>query len=360
MRPLGRAGRWAWGLCGLATAAALAVPGTRLIFSAGITPPTPPQAITRQAPRWITARILTRTVIVPQPVTSLNVQSYSPGLALIQVTEAPVTHVQVTERIAYVGTPPAVLQSMSGSRLSLANTACANANDSCSVSFAITVPPGVTVTAAGGPLLISGVSGANLDSDGGPVIATNIHGPLTVSTHGGPLQINGLSGPLSADTGGGQLIATRVTAATAVVTTGRGPAQLTFSAPPTSVTVSTRGGLAELSVPGGPYALTANSDGALQTIGIVTSSAAHRSITVSTGGGALVISSGPAPCPAAACASPGQIRGTQRRVDLIGPGLPPLSRNNLSLPFSLRALAARLTIAAGAAATGLPFFRTAK
>ena len=38
MRPVARAGRWAWGLCGLATAAALAVPGTRLIVSAGDPP----------------------------------------------------------------------------------------------------------------------------------------------------------------------------------------------------------------------------------------------------------------------------------------------------------------------------------
>jgi hypothetical protein len=294
MRPVARAGRWAWGLCGLATAAALAVPGTRLIFSAGITP-TPAKAITRQAPRSITARILTRTVTVSQPVTSLNVQGYAPGLGLIQVAEAPVTHVQITERIAYVGRPPAVVQSVSGGRLSLANTACANANDSCSVSLVITVPPGVTVTAAGGPLVVSGVSGANLDSGGAPVIATNIHGPLTVSTHGGPLQINGLTGPLRADTGGGQVVADRVTAATAVVTTGGGPVQIAFSAAPTAVTVSTGGGLAELSVPSGPYALTTNSDGATQTIGISTSSAAHRSITITTGGGPLIIGSGKIP-----------------------------------------------------------------
>ena len=253
------------------------------------------------------AQIQTRTVTVPQPVTSLNVQDYT---GLIQVTAAPVTHVQVTEMIADHGRPPAVAQSVSGGRLSLADPACAN--DSCSISFAVTVPPGVTVTAAGGPLFISGTSGANLDSGGAPVSAINIHGPLTVSTHGGPLQINGLTGPLRADTGGGQVVATRVTAATAVVTTGSGPAQIAFSAAPESVTVSTRGGLAEMSVPGGPYALTTNSDGAPQTIGIATSSAAPRSITITTGGGQLLISSG-------------EIPGTY--------GPPPPSSNKLPLPF---------------------------
>jgi hypothetical protein len=289
MRPVTRAGRWAWGLCGLATAAALAVPGTRLIVSAGIHSPAGTRSL-RQVPRQVMARIQTRTVTVPQPVTSLNVRGYA---GQIQVTAAPVTHVQVTETIAYFGRPPAVVQSVSGGHLFLADPACAN--DSCSVSFAVKVPPGVTVTAAGGPLFISGTSGANLDSGGAPVSATNIHGPLTVSTHGGPLQINGLTGPLRADTGSGPVIATRVSAATTMVTTGSGPVQITFSAAPKSVTVSTRGGLAELIVPGGPYALTTNSDGAPQTIAIATSSAAHRAITVTTGGGQLLISSGKIP-----------------------------------------------------------------
>jgi hypothetical protein len=337
MRPVGRAGRWAWGLCGLATAAALAVPGTRLIFSAGITPPPPARAIMRQPPQSVMVQIQTRTVIVPQPVTSLIVNGYGSasglrGLAArlqgfppgpIQVTAAPVTHVQVTETIVYYRTPPAVVQSVSGGRLFLADPACAN--DGCSVSFAVKVPPGVAVTAAGGPMYISGTSGASLDSDGLPVSVTNIHGPLTVSTHGGPLQINGLTGPLRADTGGGQLVATRVAAATAVVTTGSGAAQLAFSAAPTSVMVSTAGGLVELSVPGGPYALTANSDGALQTIGIATSSAARRSITITTGGGPLIINSGKIP------STYGPPPLGRNRPPLSWP--PSLGRNQLVSPF---------------------------
>ena len=219
MRPVTRAGRWAWGLCGLATAAALAVPGTRLIVSAGIhSPATAP----RQVPRQTMARIQTRTVTVPQLVTSLNVRGYA---GPIQVTAAPVTHVQVTETIAYFGTPPAVVQSVSGGRLLLADPACAN--DSCSVSFAVKVPLGVTVTASGGPLFISGTSGANLDSGGAPVSATKSTA-RSPSHPRGAVQINGLTGPLRADTGSGPVIATRVSAATAVVTTGSGPCRSRF------------------------------------------------------------------------------------------------------------------------------------
>jgi hypothetical protein len=314
MRPVTRASRWAWsrwawGLCGLATAAALAVPGTRLILSAGIHSSAP--TVSRHM-RQIVARVQTRSVAVPQPVTSLNVQSYA---GQVQVTAAPVTHVEVTETIAYFYRPPTVTQSVSRGRLLLADRQCAN--DTCSVSFAVKVPLGVTVsvTSASGGVTVSGTSGANVHSGRAPVIATNIHGPLTVSTNGGPLQINGLTGTLRADTAGGPLIATRVSSATAVVTTGSGPAQITFSAAPESVSVSTRGGLAQLIVPGGPYALTTNTGGALQTIAIATSSAAHRAINVTTGGGRLLISSGELP-----------------RIY----GRPPVIGHPLQAPFSVR------------------------
>jgi hypothetical protein len=238
----------------------------------------------------VRVEVQTRTVTVPQLVTSLNVQGYA---GLIQVTAAPVAHVEVTETIAYHGKPPTVVQSVSGGRLSLSDPACAD--DSCSVSFAVRVPPAVTVTAVGGPMLISGTSGANLDSYGAPVSATNIHGPLTVSTHGGMLQINGLTGPLNADTEGGTLVASRLRAATAEVTSAGGAVQMRFSAAPESVTVSTGGGPATLSVPGGPYALSSNTHGAPQIIGIATSSSASRTLNIVTDGGQLVIGSGDTP-----------------------------------------------------------------
>ena len=55
---------------------------------------------------------------MPQPVTSLVVQSYG---GQVQVTSGQVNRVQVTETIAYdqgTDSPPAVTQSVSGGRLS--------------------------------------------------------------------------------------------------------------------------------------------------------------------------------------------------------------------------------------------------
>jgi hypothetical protein len=55
------------------------------------------------------------------------------------------------------------------------------------------------------------------------------------------------------------------------------------------VTINSDGGSATLNVPGGPYSVTADSDGGSQTVDVLTAPDAHRSLTVSTGGGPLDI-----------------------------------------------------------------------
>ncbi len=303
MRAVATPGRWVWGLSGLITTAALVIPGTQLITSAG----------TRGDALYAHPQsVATRTVTVPQPVTSVAVQSYG---APVQVMAGPVRRVQITETFLYdsqaggssaepqsaepqsavakpggpLSGPPEVVQSVSGGHLSLSAPACALSD--CSVSFAMTVPPGLTVTAVtgGGPVTVSGTAGANLDSGGGPVHATKIGGPLTVSTEGGSLMLADVAGPLRADTGGGPLSAQGVASATATVITSGGDAWVAFSAAPDTVSVITDGGPATLTVPGGPYALTADTGGSPQLVAIATNPAARRSITVSTGGAPLQI-----------------------------------------------------------------------
>jgi hypothetical protein len=338
MRPVAAAGRgprgrWIWRLSGIVTVAVLAIPGARLITHVG----------TADAPVPLSV-VPTRTVTVRQPVTSLSVESYG---ALIQVTGGPVHSVQVTEAIAPFPAdagPPAVTESVSHGRLTLAAPSCANSG--CSVGFTVTVPEDVAVTAQsdGGPVTVSGVAAATIDSAGGLVRATairgpltvssesgpvrlsdvaaanvdsggglvgvaGVRGPLTVSTEDGPLTVDGLTGPLNADTGGGPLLARGVAAVTAsvstengnaqlefttapeavTVNTGGGDAVLRFAAAPQTVSVSTEGGAALLTVPGGPYALTTDSGGGPQSVGITADPAARRSITVTSGGGSLRI-----------------------------------------------------------------------
>ena len=282
MRAVGGPGRWVWGLSGLATAAVLLVPSVRVLTAAGgpwHRQPTPDTVV--------------RSLTVPEHVTSLDVQSYG---GLVKVAAGPVSRVEVIETISYAkqeGGLPAVVQSVSAGRLTLAAPACATSD--CTVGFAVTMPAGIpaTVTTDGSAAAVSGTAGADVDSGGAPVTAEHIDGALTVSTDGGALQLTATAGPLRADTGGGPLSDQGADAATADVSTDGGSARIAFSAAPDTVLLSTEGGPVTLTVPGGPYALAADSEGGPQSVGIGTDPAARRSITVTSGGGSLQI--GPAP-----------------------------------------------------------------
>jgi Putative adhesin len=330
-------GRWIWGLSGLVTLTALAIPLALIIAQAGV-PQMEPQPSAVSAPRTFTVR---------QPVTSLELDSAG---ANIVVTAGPVRDVQVTEVMTdspQGGSAPVATPSVSRGLLTLGAPACEQSN--CSVGFNVTVPRDVAVTASsedgsitvsgvaaanldsgGGPVLVSdisrqlavssedgpitasGVADANLDSGGGNVRATDVRGPLTVDTEDGSLVLVGVTGPLDADTGGGNLLARDVSAVTATVSTedgsvnmgfttapemvsvdsGGGNARISFAAAPQSVTLNTEDGFALLTVPAGQYAVTAETDGGPPPVlvpGIVDNPTAHRSITVTSGGGSLQI-----------------------------------------------------------------------
>jgi len=291
-------GRRIWALSGVLTIGVLAVPLTVLIARAGTT--------TWQA---IPAQPIMRHVTVPQPVTSVSVQSYG---ATVQVTAGRGSRVRVTEAISvFDPTQPApdVTQSVTGGQLTLAAPACASVLP-CNVAFTLTVPAGVSVTAVtqGGDIEVSGVASANLDSGGGNVVASNIAGALTIASGGGEQQLMHVGGPLQTDSGGGDVTAEgvggqaatiitdggnlragRIAVAAATISTGGGNAEATFATAPVTAVVSTDGGNAIVGVPGGPYALTSDSDGGPETLGIATSPAASRSLTFTTGGGSLVV-----------------------------------------------------------------------
>jgi hypothetical protein len=284
MRTVTAPGRWVWAVSGVVAAAALAIPGARLITLAGVSGSGDPFA----HPQHVTIR----TVSVPQPVTGVTVQDYG---GQVRVTAGPVHRVQVTETIRYDARAgvPAVAQSVAGGRLNLSDPACQNTD--CDVDFTVTVPSGLTVSVdtQGGPADVSGIAGGSVNTDGGSARIAQVTGPLTVSTGGGPAALSAVAGPLRIDTSGGALVAHGISAATASVSTGGGPAQVTFSAAPQTVTVSSDGGPAILRVPGGPYALTADSAGGPELIGIATDPAARPSLTISTGGGPLQLEPAP-------------------------------------------------------------------
>ncbi|HSZ40226.1 MAG TPA: hypothetical protein VK817_09730 [Trebonia sp.] len=164
---------------------------------------------------------------------------------------------------------------------------------SCEIAFNVTTPPGVhvTVSSAGGPVALSGAGPATVNSGGGFVSAVQDTGALTVTSDGGIIGVDGLTGALNANSGGGHVVAQGLSSPAATITTEGGAAFADYAAPPRTVTIRTDSGPVQLGVPGGPYALTADSDGGPETLGIPASATATRSITISTGGGMLVVGS---------------------------------------------------------------------
>ncbi|HEX8005030.1 MAG TPA: hypothetical protein VF482_01215, partial [Trebonia sp.] len=240
------------------------------------------------ATRAFPQHVVSNTVTIPQVITGMTVDSYG---APVQVQSGDVSRVQVTERLMYnsAGAPPAVTQSVSGGHLTLADPACAQSD--CEVAFTITTPADVTATvsSSGGPVMVSGVKAAILDSGGGQVSAQQIGGPLTISSGGGPIQADGVAGTLNADSGGGLATLSDITAANVSVSTEGGPAMVSFAAAPKSVAIHSGGGMARLAVPGGPYALTADSGGGPENVQVATDPSAHRSITITSDGGPMLI-----------------------------------------------------------------------
>jgi hypothetical protein len=275
MRAVAVSGRLVWGASGLVTVLILATFSARLISTSGH----PGQG--RQVQGTVT-----RTVTLPQPVTSVNVQSYG---ASVQVTGARVNHAEVTETFGVFGPgngTPSVAATVRDGQLSVGGPAC-NTGENC-VSFAITVPKNVTVTVAseGAPVTVSGVAAVNLDSDNGSMNVSGIDGPVAATTDGGPLSLTNVTGPIQADSDGGSLDALNVTATTATVTSGGGPARVTGSIG--TLGVYSDGGSADVTLDTAPETVTVDTGGGPGTLTLPDAVTTPKA-TVSSGGGSVQV-----------------------------------------------------------------------
>lgn len=274
MRAVTWPGRMIWGISGVATVAALAIPGAHLLTRSW------DQGSFHQYEATVT-----RTTTLSQSVTSVNVQSYG---GWVQVTGAAVSHVTVTETadVPDQDTPP-VAATIRDGRLSVGGPACGTW-ENC-VGFTVTVPRNVAVTVAsqGGAVAVSGVAAVNLSSDGGYMAVSRVVGPVTVTTGGGPLNLTDVTGPLQADTGSGSLVASGLTARTATITTQGGPAQLTGSIG--ALGVYTDGGSADVTLSTAPSAVTIDAGGGPVMLAVPDAVTTPK-VTVSTEGGFARIS----------------------------------------------------------------------
>jgi len=122
---------------------------------------------------------------------------------------------------------------LSGDTLQL-SIGCSGLVFSCGSRFEVAVPPGVAVVVDSGSVTdtVSGLSA-----------------PVTVNGNQGDVHVTGVSGPLQVSTGSGSITATAIRSSAVQITTNQGSADISFTAPPRSVTVKCSTGNATVRVP---------------------------------------------------------------------------------------------------------------
>jgi len=290
MRPVNRL---IWGASGVVTAVVLAIPGTRFLTRADVNQGVPS---------------ISAAPVATLPAAPGGLTVYGCG-ANVRILAAPVSQIQVTEQGQYTkgqDISPSVTWSLSGRQVMLGDQGCAS--QFIPSGYILTVPKGTPVTvnsgsgsvqivgtamatvdSEGGNVSVNGTPGVNVDSGSGFVNATDIDGPLTVDSEGGNVSISALTGTLNTNTGSGDLSASDLDTTDANATTEGGNARMVFANSPQTVNLITGGGDAVVDVPDGPYALTATTGGGSWSVGIATNPQAHKTLTITTNGGNLLV-----------------------------------------------------------------------
>jgi len=122
---------------------------------------------------------------------------------------------------------------LSGDTLQL-SIDCSGLVFSCGSRFEVAVPPGMAVT---------------VNSGSGTDTVSGLSAPVTVNGNQGDVHVTGVSGPLQVSTGSGSITATAIRSSAVQITTNQGSADISFTAPPRSVTVKCSTGNATVRVP---------------------------------------------------------------------------------------------------------------
>jgi hypothetical protein len=194
-----------------------------------------------------------KTYTIGGRVTTVTVDTAGSVTATGTAGGGPVT---VTEELSYTKTPPVTTRRVSGGTLTLAYTC--KPELVCSVDYRIGVPRGVAVHA---------------ESREGSVTLTSVSGPVTAQAFAGPVTATGLSSP------------------SAVLRSGAGGIDATFTAAPASVQASTDAGPITIAVPGSvTYKVSAHALVGVTTVTVRRSATAAHAITARSDLGSITIS----------------------------------------------------------------------
>jgi hypothetical protein len=166
----------------------------------------------------------------------------------------------------------------------------------CGLNATVGVPPGtpLDLDSGGGNMQIGGIqSTVTLTSSGGDVSLSGSRSAATVDSGGGNLSLSRLGGKLTFTTSGGDVDGGDLTAPKTSVDAGGGNVALTFTKVPANINITSSGGDVTIVLPRGAtrYAVSVTTDGGdyQPSPSVPTSSTAHDTITVDSGGGNVSI-----------------------------------------------------------------------
>jgi len=195
----------------------------------------------------------------------------------VRVTGGDSETVSVTEHITFEHRAPSNTHRVTAGTLVL-DSRCP-ALESCGVSYDITVPRAMTVR------VFDNVGTIRLDS---------LSGQVTAHTNAGDIDLASVSGPIEISGHAGSILGQHVSSAHAVLRMSAGEIDVTFSAPPATITATAAVGSVTLRVPGNvSYAVSASSSVGSVQVSVIRNQASRHVITANTGTGSITIQPGP-------------------------------------------------------------------
>jgi DUF4097 and DUF4098 domain-containing protein YvlB len=195
----------------------------------------------------------------------------------VRVTGGAAVRVSVTQHVVFHGAAPTIRHRFAAGTLSLTSR-CA-ADEDCSVSYDVIVPRATAVRVTDGV---------------GTVRLSALAGQVTVTVDAGQIDLSSLSGQLLATTRAGSIIGQNISSAGASLRVSTGEIDVSFAAPPTSISATNDVGAVILRVPDSvAYHVTTSATVGHIDVTVTQSTSASRTITASTKIGSITIEPAP-------------------------------------------------------------------
>jgi hypothetical protein len=224
----------------------------------------------------------------PTPTRQRDTSSYSvPGhvgtlvvtahLGDVRVTGGPTEAVSVTQHVVFQDRAPTVKHRLAAGTLSL--TSHCPAGEFCSVGYDITVPRPTAL---------------RITDEFGAVRLSSLVGQVTVTVDAGQIDLSSLSGSVEALTRAGSILGQQMSSPHADLRVSTGEIDVSFSAPPDTISATTDVGAVILRVPNTvAYDVTTNAGVGHIGVSVTQNTAAPRTITTRTDIGSITIEPAP-------------------------------------------------------------------